>query len=255
MSVFPTVRSRTTWVLWVTALCLVLGGLVAASFKTQRTLRSRFGVTPAGRGGLVAALSLQADSNEELRDEIARLRKKNTEWEQRFVGGKSETQTLLNELHEARAFAGLVPLEGEGVVVTLQDNKSGLKGISPNLSPEATDEMKSAGLVHDSDIRLVIDELFAAGAEGVAVKDQRVVSRTAVRCVGPTILVNDVKMASPFIIKAIGNSKEILSALSMSGGLLDAELTALGMIKAEESKRVVLPAYSGSTQMRYSKGR
>jgi len=254
MSVFPSVRSRTTWILWVTALSIVLGGLLAASLKTQRDLRSRLGVAPGGRGGgFVAYLSEQADTNRELQAEIAKLRKKNSQWEERFASGAGQEKALGTELQDVKVLAGLVPVKGPGIIVTLQDSKEAPKDIGTGLSPETLREIQQAGIVHDSDIRLVIDELFAAGAEAVAVKDQRVVARTAVRCVGPSILVNDVKMASPFVVKAVGNSKEIMSALRTPGGLLDGDFATLGMIKAELANEVVLPPYSGSTLIKYSR--
>jgi uncharacterized protein YlxW (UPF0749 family) len=253
MSVFPSVRSRTTWILWVTALSLVLGGLLAASLKTQRDLRSRFGLTPGVRGGgFMAALSVQADTNRELQAEIAKLRKKNSEWEERFASGAGQEQTLLSELQDVRVLAGLAPVKGPGVIVTLQDSKGTPKELTTGLNAETVREIQQAGIVHDSDIRLVIDELFAAGAEAVAVRDQRVVARTAVRCVGPSILINDTKMASPFVIKAIGNSKEIMSALRTPGGLLDGEFASWGMIKAELADEVALPPYTGSTRIEYA---
>jgi uncharacterized protein YlxW (UPF0749 family) len=253
MSVFPAVRSRTTWILWVTALSLVLGGLLAASLKTQRILQSRYGLAPGGRGGgVMAALSVQADTNRELQAEIAKLRKKNSEWEERFATGAGQEKALWRELQDVKVLAGLAPVNGPGVIVTLQDTKEAPKDMGTGLSPETMSEIQQAGIVHDSDIRLVIDELFAAGAEAVAVKDQRVVARTAVRCVGPSILVNDVKMASPFIVKAIGNSKEIMSALRTPGGLLDGDFATLGMIKADLADEVSLPPYAGSTLIKYA---
>jgi uncharacterized protein YlxW (UPF0749 family) len=252
MSVFPAVRSRITWVLWVTALSLVLGGLLAASLKTQRNLRSRIGIAPGRGGGLVAALYEQADTNGELQAEIAKLRKKNSEWEEKFTSGGRKENALGTELQDVKVLAGLVPVKGPGVIVTLQDTREAPKDIGNNLSPETMREIQQAGIVHDSDIRLVIDELFAAGAEAVAVKEQRVVARTAVRCVGPSILVNDVKMASPFVVKAIGNSKEIMSALRTPGGLLDGDFATLGMIKAETADQIELPPYTGSTLIKYA---
>jgi uncharacterized protein YlxW (UPF0749 family) len=252
MSIFPAVRSRITWVLWVTALSIVLGGLLAASLKTQRSLRSHIGVAPGGRGGLVAALYEQADTNSELQAEIAKLRKKNSEWEERFASGENQDNALRRELQDVNALAGLAPVKGPGVVVTLQDSKEAPKDVGNGLSPETIHEIQQAGIVHDSDIRLVIDELFAAGAEAVSVGNQRVVARTAVRCVGPSILVNDVKMASPFVVKAIGDPKEIMSALRTPGGLLDGDFATLGMIKAETATEVVLPLYTGSTRIKYS---
>ena len=98
MSVLPsTMRSR-AWIFWVTALSLVLGGLLAGSLKTQRSLRSRFGLAPGTRGGIVAALAEQGEMNKTLRAEIEDLRQKNTEWEKQFASGVGSSRALGEEL-------------------------------------------------------------------------------------------------------------------------------------------------------------
>jgi uncharacterized protein YlxW (UPF0749 family)/beta-lactamase regulating signal transducer with metallopeptidase domain len=156
------------------------------------------------------------------------------------------------QVEDAKILVGTTPVEGEGVILTLQDSKQVPKAPAGS-SPEKRLEIQQSGIVHDSDVRLVIDELFSAGAEAIAVNDQRVVTRTAVRCVGPSIQVNDVKMGSPFIIRGIGSSKEMMAALETPGGLMDNDFKTLKMIMAKPSSHIVLPAYSGSMRVRYAK--
>lgn len=84
--------------------------------------------------------------------------------------------------------AGLCAVEGPGIMVTLNDSKQKVKlGDNQNLY-----------IVHDEDLLRVINELRAAGAEAIAINDQRLVSRSEIRCVGPTVTVNGKMFGPPF---------------------------------------------------------
>ena len=111
-------------------------------------------------------------------------------------------------LERAEILAGLVKVKGQGVVITLADS------MDTNIPVEA-------GLVHDTDLMAIVNELRAAGAEAISVNGQRIISTTAIRCVGPTIQINEVKVASPFHIKAIGDAKYLESALNIKNGIVD----------------------------------
>jgi uncharacterized protein YlxW (UPF0749 family) len=250
MSVFPSAMRSKAWIFWVTALSLVLGGLLAASLKTQQSLRLRLGVSPVSRGGLVAAWSQQVDANKELQAEIAALRRKNTEQEQQLAGGEGISRALNNTLQDTKFLAGLTAVEGPGVIVTLEDSK---QKDSPALSGELLREVREQKTVHDWQVRDVVDELRSAGAEAISVDDQRVIATTGIRCVGGVILVNDAKIASPIRIRAVGNPKNLMGALTMAGGLIDNELGVYGMMVAREAKKISIPSYNGSTRFVYAK--
>lgn len=241
-----TIRSR-TWVFWVTALSLVLGGLLAGSLKTQRTLKRTFGFSGGRGGGILAAWSDQTEINKTLRVEIQELRERNTDWEKKFASRDSSTTALGDELQRVKVLAGLVAVEGPGVVVTLRDRKL---PAGPGDDTLLADEI---GLVHSYDLHMVVDELLAAGAEAIAINDQRIVATTAIRCTGPTTKVNNVDMGSPYVIKAVGNTKTLMGAMTMPGGIIDRAFGSVRMMKVNEEKNIVLPAYNGSTAMKYSK--
>ena len=103
----------------------------------------------------------------------------------------------------------------------------------------------NATLIHDEDIRKVVNELFAAGAEVVAVNDSRIISTSAIRCVGPSILVNDTKMTPPYVIKAIGKADQLEAALNLNGGVIDNLETWGFEIVIERQQELIIPKYSG----------
>jgi len=151
------------------------------------------------------------------------------------------------QLDQARFLAGLTPVEGPGVVVTLNDSKKPHpKGLPPGMTPP--------NLIHDTDINQVVNELKAAGAEAIAVNDQRLVTTSAIRTAGPTIFVNNTPQAPPYVIKAIGNPKSITAALNLKGGITVA-LSSFdpAMFSVQEARALRLPAYDGGTEPRYAR--
>lgn len=169
-------------------------------------------------------------------------------------GGLITRQTFLAsaiqpdpELSNARFLAGLTPVQGPGVVVTLIDSKLALpRPLPPGMMP--------INLIHDSDINLVVSELRAAGAEAIAVNGQRLVATSAVRCAGPTVFVNNMPQTPPFVIKAIGDSKTLASAMNLPGGVAT-QLRAYdpAMFSVKSVAALTLPAYSGGSEPRYAK--
>ena len=71
------------------------------------------------------------------------------------------------------------------------------------------------------DILNLVNELFLAGAEAISINDERVVAMTDIKTVGSFILVNRTRKASPYTIKAIGDTKYLESALMIKGGYYD----------------------------------
>ncbi len=147
--------------------------------------------------------------------------------------------SMQSELEKANVLAGLATVRGEGVVITLKDSTD-------------TEMSAEAGLVHDTDLTAIVTELKAAGAEAISINGQRVIATTAIRCVGPTIQVNSVKVASPFYIKAIGNSKYLESALNIRNGVVDS-LKSYGIeVEIETDNKITIDKYDLALKLRYA---
>lgn len=147
--------------------------------------------------------------------------------------------SMKSELEKANVLAGLAAVRGEGVVITLKDSTD-------------TEMSIEAGLVHDTDLTAIVTELKAAGAEAISINGQRVIATTAIRCVGPTIQVNSVKVASPFYIKAIGNSKYLESALNIKNGVVDS-LKSYGIeVEIETDNSITIDKYDLALKLRYA---
>lgn len=96
--------------------------------------------------------------------------------------------------------AGMSPVHGPGLVVTLQDAQRDANGRFPrDASPDDL-------VVHQQDIQAVLNALWSAGAEAIQMQDQRIIATSVPRCVGNTLLLNGRTYSPPYTITAIGNA-------------------------------------------------
>ena len=142
-----------------------------------------------------------------------------------------------DSLGQARFLAGLTPVQGPGVVVTLRDSKKPF----PRNMPQG---MAPPSIIHDSDINQVVNELKAAGAEAIAVNDQRLVATSSVRTAGPTVLINLVPTA-PCLTSSSHRQQRHCVGHELPGGVAS-QIKAFdsAMFSVEESDTLTLPAYS-----------
>lgn len=237
-TISPPVRGK-TWVFQVTALCIVLGMVLALALKTQRQAASQ-GVPTSGPA-LQSAYRVLKQQNQQLEKDLAEAKIQVEKLASRRISAGTAMQQMLDE---SKMLAGTVPVQGPGIVVTLQD--------SPKRPADARQEIIQDYIVHDRDIRDVVNELFAAGAEAISVNGQRLVATSSIRCVGPVVLVNTTQVGAPFVIKAIGNPEALESALKMPGGIYD-DLDAWDMITITREHDIHIPGYTGSTRFNYAK--
>jgi uncharacterized protein YlxW (UPF0749 family) len=245
MSVFTTGPRHQPWVWQVTALCFVLGLLLAASLQTVSNIR-RSGTSSGRIGQPPAGDSARTETVRKLEKEIASLRESKTKLENSIAQGSEQLKALNDELQKAKMLAGLTEVYGQGIIVTLRD--------SQKRPPSNRTFDRVNNLIHDQDLQVVVNELFASGAEAIAIKDQRITSRTAIRCAGPIVQVNGVPISAPYQVYAIGDPNSLMNALNMPGGVLDSiRFYDPEMVRVEAKQQIVLPAYTGSTEIRYTK--
>ena len=235
---FARTSANQPWVLPVTAMSLVLGFMIAAAWVSEGTRTGRSSFLGADQRQRVAAGAIDFAEFQALQDEVKKLRKEKTGLTEAVASSGKGEKALNTELKEAKTFGALTPLQGPGIIVTLSDNPKG---------------MGEESIVHDTDVLMIVNEILAAGAEGVSVNGIRHAGTTSYRCVGPTILVDGARIASPVIIRAIGDPDTLLGGLKLPGGFVSQMTADVGepaIVKMEAAKTLRLPAYSGSTVRR-----
>jgi len=203
---------------------MVLGFMLAVQFRTTQDIK---GNVPFQRVEELSARLLETEQERDgLREELKLLR---------------ENTASSMGTDELRKQAGFTALEGEGIIVRMDDSTMTSKaGENPNLY-----------LIHDDDLLRVINELRAAGAEAISVNGQRLIGTSEIRCAGPTLSVNNVRSSAPFEIRAIGEKKTLENAIKMRGGVAET-LKVWGIqLETELSDNVRVPAYKGSLKFVY----
>ena len=226
----------------VAILCFLLFFCVTLQYKSV-TKNKSLGISEAKRIQDIECKLINANQ------EIINLKKENLKlqsdievYRKEAASSDSGAGALRSELEKTLMIAGLTEVEGPGIEINLAD------------SSESASQGESAesSIVHDTDLRNVVNELFAAGAEAVSVNGERFVSGSSIRCVGNTIMINDKRYSSPFVIKAIGNADSLESAMNIRGGVLDVLKLYKIQVNVTKSSSVKLEKYNGNLSWTYA---
>jgi uncharacterized protein YlxW (UPF0749 family) len=142
-----------------------------------------------------------------LRAELAGLRRQIESLED--GSGGAAAGGLREEIRQLSLSGGGAPVEGPGVVVTLDDSSAAR---SPTGDPNDL-------VVHEADIQTVVNALWSAGAEVVAVNGERLTAASAVRCAGNTLLLHGSLHTPPYRIAAIGDQAGLAASLARQPGM------------------------------------
>ncbi len=216
-------------------LFILLGVATGLTFMAQfRTVPDRITNSETPKISLREARELLYREQKDLVAESENLQKQNAELSSKLKS-VSKSKDKIELLDRQRAIAGYLEVTGEGIVITLDDSSQAQGG--------------EESIVHAADIRDVLNLLTAAGAEAVSINSQRLVFTTAVDCIVNTILFNNTKITSPFIISAVGDRQKIESYLNSPLNLADLkERKKSNGLKFDIQARdkLTIPAYSGT---------
>lgn len=194
--------------------------------------------------------SLVAAENREYERLEARVRDLAAEVD-RLTGqvGDTGVKQLQADIESMKQPAGLTPVAGPGLTVTLSD--------APADIINSTTQPIELLIVHQQDIQAVLNAMWKGGAEAVTVQGRRVVSTTGIKCEGNAVLIQGRAYPQPYTISAIGNpaaleaavlQDDYLEAYRRDASLPDVsvgfEMTAAGELE--------MPAYDGLTTLTYA---
>ena len=193
---------RSPWRFGVPLVCLLAGLLLAATHAVSGGAEIRRSDAPR-----LVDLVREAQSSV---SQLTAQRDELTGKLDAMHGRSSNTASaaMLRRAAELAGEAGMDPVHGPGLVVTLQDAQRDANGRFPrDASPDDL-------VVHQQDILAVLNALWSAGAEGIQMQDQRIIATSMPRCVGNTLLLNGRTYSPPYSITAIGNAAAMQAALA-----------------------------------------
>lgn len=179
---------------------------------------------------------------ERLRDEVAAATDRAGLTDRRVAAEQRRSRPL-------EVAAGTAPLVGPGLRVVLADAPRSADRLLPeNATPDDL-------VVHQQDLQAVINALWLGGAEAMQVMDQRVITTSALRCVGNTLILQGRVYSPPYRIAAIGDPERLRAALDASEGvaLYRYYVDTFGLVyETQDVQRLRVPGYEGSLDLLYA---
>jgi uncharacterized protein YlxW (UPF0749 family) len=187
----------------VAAALLVLLGLVTGTAVAQ--VRARAEASTGLRADLAEAVRERTAESDRLEASAEQLRAEVAATQAAALGVDAEGRAAADRLVALGLGSGTVPVEGPGVVVTLDDAPP---------DAETTDGQLRGGTpldgrVQDRDLQDLVNGLWAAGAEAISINGQRLTALTAIRSAGDAVLVDFRPLSPPYVVRAVGDPSEL----------------------------------------------
>lgn len=227
-------------------LVFLLGG---ALFITSAINADGTDLRAGNYADLGSLLEQQKDETDAARAEVAELSEQVNALSEQV--GNTKVQQVQERVKALRQPAGLVPVRGPGLSVTLDDAPD-------DVALAGEPEEANKYVVHQQDIQAVVNALWAGGAEAMTIQDQRVISTTGIKCVGNTVRLHGVPYAPPYVITAVGDPDAMLTSMNESTYIdiylqyVESEKYQLGF-EVEAHTEVELPGYTGTTDLKFAR--
>ena len=205
---------------------LVFGLLVTvAAVQTSRNAS----VNDASRASLIEQVNLRRASLADLQRELSREQGRGLALRSRLTTISTSERALQARLQRLEGRTGFGAVRGPGIEATVAN------------APDAG----GTELIRDSDLALLTDALWAAGAEAVSVNGERLTVLSAFRNVGVGVLVNSHPLTPPYTFSVVGDPDTLPANLLSSsvGGQWYALKDSLGLrFDVKDGGTMTLPA-------------
>ncbi|WP_328781614.1 DUF881 domain-containing protein [Streptomyces canus] len=231
----------------LTVAVFALAGLIFfTSFNTAKGTNIR---TDASLLKLSDLIQERSHNNGELDESNGSLRRDVEALAERDDGSTKAEDDKLAALEDR---AGTQKIRGKAVTVTLDDAPPNATAKLPGYPEPQPDYL----VIHQQDLQAVVNALWKGGAQGIKVMDQRLISTSAVRCVGNTLILQGRVYSPPYKIQAVGDPGKLKQALADSKAIQNymvyVNVYGLGWNVADDGT-VTLPGYSGTVDLQYAK--
>lgn len=245
----PRVRAWLTqrpsgWSTLVPVIALGAGLLFATSSTTARGTNLRSEAT-----GLPDVIRERTIDNERSGQRAETLRGEVDTLTREAVPGSSQLRKIDTQTQRRARSAGFTAVKGPSVTVSLDDAHLKASEIPEGFTVDDV-------VVHQQDVQGVVNALWRGGAEAMQIMDQRVVSTSAVRCVGNTLILQGRVYSPPFTITAIGDPEELQKALDDDPAVdvYRQYVDAIGLgyeVSRDDDKEV--PPFAGGTRLEHAR--
>ena len=211
-------------------MCVMLFCIVFMQFKTVSQTNLMDIINMNEEELIKEAVSWQ-NKYYQVNNQLEDTNQKISEYEENIYNNKESVDLLTREQEESAKLVGKTNVEGEGIVITLEDNEE--------------QQITSNQLLN------LVNELKIAGAEAISINNKRIINSTDIVDVNYVIMMEGKKISSPYEIKAIGNQTYLSSTLNAKQGLVSTYRETGISITMEEMNEVQIPKYDGEIKLEY----
>ncbi|WP_030543661.1 DUF881 domain-containing protein [Streptomyces albus] len=186
--------------------------------------------------------------NARLDDQSAAVRAEIDRLARRDDGSTEAQDRKLDGLEKA---AGTEKVSGPGLTVTLTDAPPDATARTPGAPEPQPNDL----VIHQQDLQAVVNALWQGGAKGIRVMDQRLISTSAVRCVGNTLILQGRVYSPPYTVTAVGDTETLQQALGDSPAIENylryVDAYGLGW-EVERHDTVTLRGHAGTVDLQHA---
>jgi uncharacterized protein YlxW (UPF0749 family) len=201
-------RSRSTTLLTLGVMVMSLLITISAA-----QAQSPAPAVAAARAGLVSQIQARTAVVDQSQREVETLREQVGRAQRDILAATDDGDTVATSLARLESAAAVARVSGPGVRITL-DDATGRDAAAP--ADPRPDTPIDQGMVLDRDLQQVVNGLWAAGAEAIAINDQRLTTVSAIRSAGEAILVDQHPLSPPYLVTAIGEPGGLATRFSNS---------------------------------------
>ena len=227
-------KGKLTMTITIGIMCTVLLYVMLVQFKTVEETDITE-IENMREGELRTGVANWKTKYEDVSKKYEETTKTIREYEDKITNNQEASELLQEELERANMLLGKTDVQGEGIVITLSDNR----------------EKK----IEIYDILQLINELKLAGAEAISINDERIIATTDIKEVNSMYIVVDGKrITSPYVVKAIGNQTYLESGLTTKDyGYIDRVIKAYDKTATvERQDNVKILKYAGEMKLQYA---
>ena len=212
-------------------MCLILTLAISIQIKTIKNTSSTISQTLTD-DSLRDEVLMWKERYDDVYEQLSNSEKELTKIRETATQDNTEYTDKEEQIRKNNQILGLTDVTGSGVVITLRDNS--------NVTADSLSVLDSIDyyLVHDMDLRTIVNELKNAGAEAISVNEQRIVQTTSITCEGVIVQVNGETVGSPFTIK---------------GGYIEALKNTGVIVDVKKTEKIDISKFAGVINAKYMK--
>ncbi|UED82881.1 DUF881 domain-containing protein [Streptomyces profundus] len=188
---------------------LVLAGLVVTLGAAQA--REAAPTVAREREELLERVTTGTEELDQLQAQVDALRTEVAASQRIALGGDDGEVAERAEL--VALLAGASEVEGPGVELSVDDAREAGQSVSGGPRDNG---FSQTGRLRDRDLQRVVNGLWQAGAEAIAINGQRLTALSAIRAAGDAVLVDNRPLVPPYTVLAVGDGQALLDAFEQT---------------------------------------